>query len=81
MAERAKDPERVRTGRLGALATHARGRTNVGPAREAWVNRFHRAVDPDGVLPPEERDRRARYAMRDYMTRLAMARHGRKRAA
>ncbi len=35
-SERQKDQERVRLGRIGALTVHARGRTNVAPAREAW---------------------------------------------
>ena len=32
----AKDPERQRLGRLGALSGHARGKTNTAPARAAW---------------------------------------------
>lgn len=73
-----KDPERVRLGRLGALTVHARGRTNVGPARAAWEAKLIAEVDPDGSLAPAERDRRFQYALRLRMTRLAMTRWGRK---
>ncbi len=41
------------------------------PARQKFLQRFEREVDPDGVLPPEERLRRAEHAKRAYMLRLA----------
>jgi len=41
------------------------------PARQAFLSRFEREVDPDGVLPPAERHRRAHYALRAHMLRLA----------
>jgi hypothetical protein len=41
------------------------------PAREAFLRRFEREVDPDGTLPPDERNRRAEHAKRAYMLRLA----------
>jgi hypothetical protein len=41
------------------------------PAREAFLNRFEREVDPNGELPPDERRRRAEHAKRAYMLRLA----------
>lgn len=77
---RSKDPERVRLGRLGALSVHARGRTNVGPARAAWEAKLAAEVDPDGSLSPVELERRVGYAMRARMMRLAMARWGNKKA-
>ena len=40
------------------------------PAREAFLKRFEREVDPDGKLPPDERRRRAEHAKRAYMIRL-----------
>ena len=40
------------------------------PAREAFLKRFEREVDPDGKLPPDERRRRAEHAKRAYMLRL-----------
>jgi hypothetical protein len=36
------------------------------------MNRFERQVDPDGVLSPEERARRAGHARKAYFTRLAL---------
>jgi hypothetical protein len=41
------------------------------PAREAFLRRFERQVDPDGVLVPAERGRRAQHALRAHMLRLA----------
>jgi hypothetical protein len=41
------------------------------PARQKFLQRFEREVDPDGVLPPDERRRRAEHAKRAYMLRLA----------
>jgi hypothetical protein len=41
------------------------------PARQAFLNRFEREVDPNGELPPDERRRRADHAKRAYMLRLA----------
>lgn len=35
--------------------------------------RFEREVDPDGVLPPQERRRRAESLRRAHMARLALA--------
>jgi hypothetical protein len=40
------------------------------PAREAFLKRFDREVDPDGKLPPEERRRRAEHVLRAHMLRL-----------
>jgi hypothetical protein len=78
--ERVKDPVRVRTGRLGALAVHASGKTNTRPARAAWLARPAAEVDPDGTCTDEERERRVQYALRARMIRLNPARWG-KRAA
>jgi hypothetical protein len=41
------------------------------PAREAFLKRFEREVDPDNKLPPDERRRRAEHAKRAYMLQLA----------
>lgn len=41
------------------------------PAREAFLKRFEREVDPDGALQPEERRQRAEHAKRAYMLQLA----------
>lgn len=57
--------------RAGAHALHAQGKTNTGPAFAAMTARFEREVDPDRVLPPEERAKRAEHARKAYMTKLA----------
>lgn len=41
-------------------------------ARKAALDRFARQVDPNGVLPPEERAKRAANARKAYFTRLAL---------
>ncbi|RAY13742.1 hypothetical protein DPM19_18970 [Actinomadura craniellae] len=41
------------------------------PARDAFLARFEREVDPDGVLPEDERRTRAEHAKKAYMLRLA----------
>ena len=40
--------------------------------RAGFDARFEREVDPDGVLSPAERERRAAAAKRAYMQRLAL---------
>ena len=39
----------------------------------AFLSKFEREVDPDGVLPPAERARRALAARKLHFTRLALA--------
>lgn len=41
-------------------------------ARAKFDERFEREVDPDGVLPPAERARRAENARQAYFARLAL---------
>lgn len=41
-------------------------------ARSRQMERFEREVDPDGVLSPAERSRRAENARRAHMARLSM---------
>jgi hypothetical protein len=76
---RTKDPERQRLGRLGALAVHARGRTNVLPARIAWEERLASEFGISDQLTPTERSRRLGYAMRVRMTEMARARWSNKK--
>ena len=40
-------------------------------ARESFLSRFEKEVDPDGTLPPQERWQRAEHAKRAYMLQLA----------
>lgn len=59
------------------IAAHTRW-ANTDPreaseaARRRQMDRFERQVDPDGVLAPAERARRAEHARRAYMQRLAL---------
>lgn len=67
--------ERVLIGRLGAYVLHSRydSRELVRPARQAFLLKFERKVDPGCVLDPDERARRADMARKAYFTRLAIA--------
>lgn len=58
--------------RIAPHALHAQGGTNTAAATTAFLSRFDRQVDPDGVLPPGERARRADHARRAYMSSLAL---------
>ena len=60
--------------RMAAYALHARrsGREVTAPARAAFLARFENEVDPDRVLTPAERARRAQLACKAHMTRLAL---------
>jgi len=42
------------------------------PARNAQLQKFEDQVDPDGVLEPVERAKRADFAYRAHMQRLAL---------
>jgi len=46
---------------------------HTAPARAAFMGRFEREVDPDGVLSPEDRERRARHARKAYFLKLQIA--------
>lgn len=55
-------------------------------ARDAFLDRFEREVDPDGTMDPVERAKRAESAKKAYFTRLAFKsaqsrRRNRERAA
>ena len=63
--------ERTLRARAAAHALHASGGTNTGPARAAFLRRFVDEVDPDGLLAPDERERRAAHARRAYFANLA----------
>ena len=61
--------------RLAAYALHAQHdpRETTANGRAAFLARFDREVDPEGLLEPDERRRRAEQARRAYFTRLALA--------
>jgi hypothetical protein len=69
-------PEEARLrARKGAYSLHARyeGREITAVARAAFLLRFEQQVDPSYALTREERERRALYARKAYMTGLALA--------
>ena len=73
-ADRSDRNDMVLRGRIGAFclqATHD-PRATTARARAAFLSRFEVEVDPDGVLAPGERRRRAMAARRAYFARLAM---------
>ena len=69
------DPkEMARRGRIGAYRLHATHspKETTKAAREAFMARFEREVDPEnGTLAPEERTRRAEAARKAYFAQLA----------
>lgn len=68
--------ERVLRAKMAAHLLHAQVKDPSGhtaSARAAFLSRFEREVDPDGVLEPAERSRRAEHAKKAYFLRLALA--------
>lgn len=74
MPEGLTPSERTLRARLAAHSLHARvdGAAHTEPARQAFLSRFEAQVDPDGVLSPGERQRRAEHAKKAYFTALAL---------
>jgi hypothetical protein len=73
-----KDPAKVRGGRARAAqrwaAATAEERVAATAAARAAANaRFERQVDPDGVLDPAERARRAAHAAQAHYLRMSIA--------
>jgi len=66
--------DRSVSARVGAFALHARfdSRQLTASGRRAFLSRFEREVDPEGVLPVAERGRRAESARSAYFTSLAL---------
>lgn len=62
---------RARLAAHAGWANTADPSTRTQPGRDAFLKRFEREVDPDGVLPAAERVRRAEHARKAYFTRLA----------
>ena len=65
--------QRSTRARMGAYAVQARydPKETTKPAREAFLARFELEVDPEGILPPAERTRRAEAAKKLYFQQLA----------
>lgn len=61
----------------GTVAALTRWATEADPvaatqkARAGFLARFERQVDPDGTMPADEREKRARRLMRAHMIQLA----------
>ncbi len=68
------DTDRVQRARIAAYALHAthNSREITAPARAAFLAGVARRVDPEGILGEEERERRARAALRSHMAALAL---------
>lgn len=64
--------QRALRSRAAAFALHAQGGTSTKAGTLAFLARFEREVDPEGILTPEERSRRATFARKSYMARLAL---------
>ena len=66
--------QRTLRARLGAYTLHATHdpKETTAAARRAFLGGFERQVDPDGVLPDGERQRRARYARKAHFAQLAL---------
>lgn len=67
--------ERALRGRIGAHISWANTADPVArtkPGRDAFLARFERQVDPEGVMDPAERARRAAHLRRAHMQGLAI---------
>ena len=67
--------ERRMIARIAAHTSWARTKdrsARTAAARATFMNRFFREVDPDGILSPTERARRAEHARSAYFTKLAL---------
>ena len=75
MASQSKDPVKAAAGRIGAFVTLSRHdpRMQTTAARAKFLRSFEDKVDPERILAPEERQRRAKAAHREHMARMAMA--------
>ena len=66
----AKDINRRIAAEISWARTHDRA-ARTRPAREKFLKRFEKEVDPDGTLSLEERRQRAEHARRAYMLQHA----------
>ena len=67
--------ERTLRARLAAHAMHGRhvARATTAKARAAFLARFEQQADPDRLLTPAERERRAQQLRSAYFAQLALA--------
>jgi len=74
MSDSSERSRRILQARMAAHALHAKVADEVAhtaPARAVFLSRFEREVDPDGLLEPQERARRAEHAKKAYFLKLA----------
>lgn len=69
--------QRTQRARIAASVRWSKqdGSEGTQAARSAFMARFEREVDPDGVLDPATRAKRAEHARRAHFQRMAFARH------
>lgn len=62
-------------GKIGGCTLHSRydSREIAARATEGFYKSFQKKVDPEGLLPPDERLRRAELARRAHFARLSLA--------
>ncbi len=71
-------------GRIGAHVSWSRTidrAARTEPGRKGFLAKFEEEVDPDGVLPEDERARLAEHARKAYMQKLALISAARRRKA
>ena len=64
--------QRALRAKVAAHTLHARGGTSTAAGTAALLAKIDREVDPDGILPPAERARRAEHARKAYFAGLAL---------
>lgn len=75
MPDRLTPSEKSLRGRIAAHESWSRTpdrAARTANARRALLDRFEKQVDPDGVLPVAERQRRADHARKAHFSRLAL---------
>jgi hypothetical protein len=72
MADDLTPEQRRLRAQIGAYRLHALGRTNTGPARRAFDERFVNEVDPARTLSESERAKRVAAARSAYFKSLAL---------
>ncbi len=75
--------ERTLRARVAAHTLHSSTdpRETTAAGRAAFLRKFEEQVDPEGILPEDERKRRADQAMKAHMSRLALERARKAREA
>lgn len=75
MPSKATPSERSLRGSIASHESWARTEdrsARTAPARRALLDKFEREADPDGVLSPAERQRRAEHLRKAHFQRLAL---------